>query len=80
MWTTIWAIWDDCWAEVHPTAWKKSTDTLDRIVGKVLETGIAVVIEELGDSGSHFVRERIQNFNPVSNTPQFKNVSADFAC
>ena len=42
-------------------------DTVDRLLHQMLEANVMVLIEELGDSNSHYVLAKIQKFDPVSN-------------
>ncbi|KAF8596379.1 hypothetical protein BDV93DRAFT_66897 [Ceratobasidium sp. AG-I] len=63
MWEAVWNIWESCWKEAHPKARKSSVDTINRIVARLIETGVQVVLGELGDSKSQAVRARILNID-----------------
>lgn len=59
MWSAIWDIWEPCWQEAHQKAQQGSIATVSRIASKLLETGVKIVVEELGDSKAHAIPVRI---------------------
>lgn len=65
MWGAVWKIWDGCWQKAHPKARQSSIATINRIADRLIETGVQVMVNELGDSKSQVIRARILNF--VSN-------------
>ncbi|KAI3612689.1 hypothetical protein WG66_014682 [Moniliophthora roreri] len=60
MWEEIWRTWAERWAEAQKITQRKSIETVNRIVQKVLEVGGDVVIAELSDASTHFVQARVR--------------------
>ncbi|EEB89409.1 hypothetical protein MPER_12494 [Moniliophthora perniciosa FA553] len=59
MWNDVWRIWPDVWAEAQSTTQQKSVDCVDRIMKRVLETGVKVLKEEMSESSSGSIGARI---------------------
>ncbi|KAI3621505.1 hypothetical protein WG66_017029 [Moniliophthora roreri] len=59
MWNDVWRIWPDVWAEAQSITQQKSVDCVDRIMKRVLETGVKVFKEEMSESSTRSIGARI---------------------
>lgn len=61
MYLEIWGVWDACWEEAHPKAQQNAIAGIDNIIRKLVDTGVQIVVDELGDSETHVVHTRVLN-------------------
>uniref|UniRef100_A0A0W0G7X4 Uncharacterized protein n=1 Tax=Moniliophthora roreri TaxID=221103 RepID=A0A0W0G7X4_MONRR len=60
MWNEIWKVWSEAWAEAQEITQKKLVGAVDRMVRKVLEARMNVVIEELGDASARSLEVHVR--------------------
>ncbi|ESK85009.1 hypothetical protein Moror_15747 [Moniliophthora roreri MCA 2997] len=59
MWDAVWSIWNEVWEKTREDVRDRSIDTLKRVMRKILELGEDIVVEELSDARTHFLKGRI---------------------
>ncbi|EEB98200.1 hypothetical protein MPER_02336, partial [Moniliophthora perniciosa FA553] len=60
MWNEIWSVWGEAWAEAQEITRGKLVGAVDRMVRKVLEAGVNVVVEELRDVSTRSLEAHVR--------------------
>ncbi|KAJ7843206.1 hypothetical protein B0H14DRAFT_2359134 [Mycena olivaceomarginata] len=71
MWRAVWETWNPLWAKMQPEIGEKMITCINRIVEKMVDVRMDVVIAELGDSNVHFIMARVGDVSKDTESKRF---------